>query len=381
MVNGAYERFVRKPVGWERICIMFKTWLTEKAGITYPIIQGGMGPYSTNRLCAAVANAGGLGIVSLIGMGVQHSEATPVNPAVVFGKGTTEEYVERSLHFVKEETRAASGIFGVNCPLAVEFLEPAKKLVSSVIHQRRGDSELQDRLRVIITSAGDPVPWAGVIRETDLIWLHVVPSIYHARRAEKAGVDAIIASGHEGGAHISWQPVHSMVLIPGVAETSLRPVIAAGGICDGRTIAAAMALGAVGVQMGTRFIATKECDFWDVWKDGVLKSSDRDTLVARGMFGPMRFIRNDSSVKLVEKTTELSPAFFKGQPVDSNEEIVEIERQGFARLVENDAERSLILGGEVAGRIDDLPEVKALIERIAADAEKIIKALPEKVIA
>ncbi len=204
--------------------------------------------------------------------------------------------------------------------------------------------------------------------------------MYHARRAEKAGVDAIIASGHEGGAHISWQPVHSMVLIPGVAETSPLPVIGAGGICDGRTMAAALALGAVGVQMGTRFIATRECDFWDVWKDGVLKSTDRDTLVGRGMFGPMRFISNTASLKLVEKTTRLTPDFFKGLPVDLNEEILQIERDGFASLVENDAERSLILGGEVSGRINDLPTVKSLMDRIVREAEDIIRQMPERVI-
>jgi enoyl-[acyl-carrier protein] reductase II len=319
-------------------------------------------------------------MISLIGMAVQHSDATPVDPAVVFGKGTTEEYVARSLQFVKTETQAASGIFGVNCPLAVEFLEAARKLIGSVLHERDNDAELARRLRVIITSAGDPVPWVKTIRKTDLLWLHVVPSIYHARRAEKADVDAIIASGHEGGAHISWQPVHSMVLIPGVAESSSLPVIGAGGICDGRTMAAAMALGAVGIQMGTRFIATQECDFWDVWKEGVLKSSDRDTLVARGMFGPMRFIQNASSIRLVDKTTELSPAFFKGQPVDLNPQLVEIEREGFARLVENDTEGSLILGGEAAGRIDDLPTVKTLIESISRNAERIVSELPGKVI-
>ncbi|MEW6672611.1 MAG: nitronate monooxygenase [Thermodesulfobacteriota bacterium] len=360
---------------------MLKTWLTRKTGITYPIIQGAMGPYSTNKLCAAVASAGGLGIISLIGMAVQHSNATPVDPTLVFGKGSTADYLERSLEFVKIETRKKAGIFGVNCPLSAEFLDAARMLMEGVMNVRSADTELQDRLRVIITSAGDPVPWAEYIRKSDMLWFHVVPSIYHARRAEKAGVDAIIASGHEGGAHISWQPVHSMVLIPGVAATSALPVIAAGGICDGRTIAAAMALGAVGVQMGTRFIATKECDFWDVWKRAVLKSSDRDTLVGRGMFGPMRFIKNPMSEKLVEKTTERTPAFYKGQPVELDEEILEIEREGFARLIEDDDDGSLILGGEVSGRIEDLPPVRELMERIAGEAEKIIQSLPKKVIA
>ena len=335
-----------------------------------------MGPYSTNNLAAAVANAGGLGIISLIGMGVQHSAATPVNPELVFGKGTTEEYLERSLSLVQRQTASQDGIFGVNCPVSAEFIDAAKKLIEGTIAVRGGDADLQRRLRVVITSAGDPVPWRDVIRRTDMLWFHVVPSVYHARRAEKAGVDAIIASGHEGGAHVSWQPVHSMVLIPAVVEAVDTPVVAAGGICDGRTIAAALALGAVGVQMGTRFVATRECDFWEVWKRGVLESNDRQTLVGRGMFGPMRFIANPASLALVEKTVQLFPDFFKGQPVDLNPEMVALEKEGFARLVENDAERSLILGGEAAGRIDDLPTVSDLMNRMVAETADVLKHLP-----
>ena len=359
---------------------MLKTWLNEKLGITHPIIQGGMGPYSTNRLAAAVANAGGLGIISLIGMGVQHSVATPVDPKLVFGEGTTEEYLERSIAFVKAETMETDGIFGVNCPLSAEFLEAAKKLIFGTIAIRDGDPELQKRLKVIITSAGDPLPWKDTIRNTDLIWFHVVPSVYHLRRTEKAGVDAVIASGHEAGAHISWKPVHSMVLIPAVVEASSLPVIGAGGICDGRTVAAALALGTVGVQMGTRFIATQESDFWDVWKQAVIKSSERDTLVARGMFGPMRFITNAASIKLVESTARLFPDFFKGQPVDLHPQLIEIEREGFARLIDNDQDGSLFLSGEVSGRIQDLPAVKEIIDSIITDASETLRSLPGYVV-
>ena len=167
-----------------------------------------------------------------------------------------------------------------------------------------------------------------------------------------------------------------MVLIPAVVEAVSTPVIAAGGICDGRSIAAALALGAVGVQMGTRFIATQECDFWEVWKKGVLNSNDRQTLVGRGMFGPMRFIANPASLALVDKTVQLFPDFFKGQPVDLNPEMVALEKDGFGRLVENDAERSLILGGEVAGRIDDLPTVSELMNRMISETASVLKGLP-----
>ncbi|ETR71655.1 MAG: enoyl-[acyl carrier protein] reductase II [Candidatus Magnetoglobus multicellularis str. Araruama] len=353
--------------------IMVNTWLTHKLSIKYPIIQGAMGPYSTNKLAAAVANAGGLGIISMIGMGVQHSSATPVDPTIVFGEGTTQDYIQKSLSFVESETRSSQGIFGINCPVSAEFMDAAKMLILGAIQVREQSEDLKKRLKVIITSAGDPVPWGPEIRKTDLTWFHVIPSIYHARRAEKAGVDAIIASGHEGGAHISWQPVHSMVLIPGVIEQTSLPVIAAGGICDGRTMAAALTMGAVGIQMGTRFIATAECDFWDVWKQGVIKSDDRSTLVGRGMFGPMRFIANPASTKLVEKTVEKTPDFFKGKPVDLVPEIVDLEKKGFSLLVDNDENGALILGGEAAGRISDLPPVSDLMENITLHAKQYIQ--------
>jgi enoyl-[acyl-carrier protein] reductase II len=359
---------------------MLRSWLTETVGIRHPIIQGGMGPYSTNRLCAATANAGGLGIVSLLGMAVQHSEATPVDPTPVFGEGTTEDHVRRSLEYVERETRTSGGIFGVNCPVSAEFADAAARLIEAVLAARDARADLQRRLRVIITSAGDPVPWAPPIRRADLLWFHVVPSVDHARRAERAGVDAIVASGHEGGGHVSWQPVHSMVLVPAVVEVTAVPVIAAGGICDGRTLAAAFALGAVGVQMGTRFIATLECDFWDAWKEGVLRSSDRGTAVARGMFGPLRFLQNAFGRRLVAKTIEQVPEFFTGEPVALSRELLELEREGFAALAANDLDGGLMLAGEVAGRIDDLPTVRELIERIVADAERILCQLPHALV-
>lgn len=360
---------------------MLNTWLTETVGTRHPVIQGGMGPYSTNRLCAATANAGGLGIVSLMGMGVQHCAVTPIDPIAVFGEGTTEEYVAQSLGFVADRTRETGGIFGVNCPVSAEFTNAATKLIEAALLTRSQDSQLRDRLRVVITSAGDPRPWANLIRQADVFWLHVVPSIGHVERAERAGVDAIIASGHEGGGHISWQPVHSMVVIPGVVEATTLPVIAAGGICDGRTVAAALALGAVGVQMGTRFIATKECDFWDVWKQAVLRSSDRDTMVGRGLFGPMRLLKNRFAETLADKTLELTPDLLKGLPVEINQEILGLEMEGLARLVEgHDLEGSLLLGGEVAGRITDLPSVREVIERIISEAERIITELPQTVV-
>jgi enoyl-[acyl-carrier protein] reductase II len=354
---------------------MIRTLLCERMGIQYPIIQGGMGPYSTNRLCVAVANAGALGIISGIGMATHMSSATPVDPRRVFGTGTPKEIMRRSIAEVTKDTTDSGGIYGVNVPVSVEFLQAARALIEETLACRERDPEVGARLRAIITSAGDPVPWRDLIKGSGVTWFHVVPSAYHARRAEKAGVDMIIASGHEGGAHVAWEPVHSMVLIPEVVRHVVVPVIAAGGICDGVTLAAALALGAEGVQMGTRFIATRESDFHPTWKKGILDRDERKTLVARGFFGPMRFLRNSQAEAIVEATLQRIGGFYLGQPLDSTREILELEKEGFEKLLEGEGDCALMLAGEVSGRIGDLPKVPELIQRIVQEAEETISKL------
>jgi len=203
--------------------------------------------------------------------------------------------------------------------------------------------------------------------------------VYHAKKAETAGVDMIIASGHEAGAHVAWEPVHSMVLIPEVVKQVKVPVIGAGGFCDGATLAAALALGAEGVQMGTRFIATRESDFQPVWKKGILERDERKTLVARGFFGPMRFLRNPQSAAIVEATLKNIGGFYLGDPIDSTREILELEKEGFERLLEGDKNGALMLAGEVSGRIGDMPGVSELLEKIVREAEEIIKKMTERI--
>ncbi len=358
---------------------MVRTELCERLGIKYPIIQGGMGPYSTNRLCIAVTNAGALGIISGIGMATNLSKVTPVDPSRVFGKGTPKEIMRRTIAEVAEKTRESGGIYGVNVPVSAEFVDAARILIGEALEYRQRDPEVAARFKAIITSAGNPLPWREWIENSGMTWFHVVPSVYHAKRAEAAGVDMIIASGHEGGAHVAWEPVHSMVLIPEVVKQVEVPVIAAGGICDGVTLAAALALGAEGVQMGTRFIATRESDFQPVWKRGILDKDERKTLVARGFFGPMRFLRNPQSAAIVEATVKTIGGFYYGEPVDSTPEILEMEKEGFQKLLENDEDRSLMLAGEVSGRIGDIPTVSELIKRTVVEAEETIRKLAGRI--
>ena len=144
---------------------------------------------------------------------------------------------------------------------------------------------------------------------------------------------SIVASGREGGAHCSWRDTSTMVLVPEVVKrVAPTPVVAAGGFADGVSLAAALAMGAIGVQMGTRFIATKESDFDQAWKELVVKSTEEDALVARGFFGPMRFLRNRRALDLVDATIRGAPGLYKGNPCESTQEILDLEIDGLNNL-------------------------------------------------
>ena len=356
------------------------TEVCDILGIKHPILQGGMGPYKTEDLAIAVTNAGALGVISCIGMAATLlPEAAPIDAVRIFGSDPPLILLQKSIEAVTEGTRGVGGVFGVNIPVAAEFLLASEMFARGVIEAREGDSDIERALRIVVTSAGNPTPWAQ-LKKQGLIWAHVVPSVYHAKKAEKAGADIIIASGHEGGAHVSWDPVHSMVLVPAVAKAVKPPVVAAGGFCDGSTLAAALALGAEGIQMGTRFIATKESDFEPIWKKAILDREERQTLVGRGLFGPMRFVRNERAEKIVEQTLEDVPRFYLGEPLDSNDAILKLERDGFDNLIDGKEETALMFGGEAMGRIDDMPTVQDLINEIVSDAVKTIQSLPAEVI-
>ncbi len=359
---------------------VLRTELCDLLGIPHPILQGGMGPYKTEDLAIAVSNAGALGVISTIGMAATLlPEAAPVDAKRMFGDDPPLVLLQKSIEAVTKATRSSRAIFGVNVPVASEFLIASQMFVKQVIEAREADSDTERQLRVIVTSAGNPKPWAKV-KEHGLLWLHVVPSVYHAKKAESAGADVIIASGHEGGAHCAWDPVHSMVLVPAVARAVKTPVVAAGGFCDGASLAAALCLGAIGVQLGTRFIATKESDFQPVWKEAIIKREERQTLVARGLFGPMRFLRNNCAEKIVEQTLSDAPRFYLGDPVESNSAILKLEQQGFVDLMDGKEDTALMFGGEVTGRITDLPTVKQLVRSIIEEAASLLKTLPGNVL-
>ncbi|MHA1380130.1 MAG: NAD(P)H-dependent flavin oxidoreductase [Candidatus Helarchaeota archaeon] len=375
---------------------MIYTKFQEMIGTKYPIIQAGMGPYSTTELCVAVAREGALGLVSTIGMaGGGASSATPDRAKEVFGKGGPKKIVQRVIQYVYDNLKDyPDAKFGVNVPVARDFDFAAKRLIRGTIQLCQEKPEIQKKLAVVVTSAGDPLPWAidalskgakkqkYAIKEAlpNVVWCHVCPSVRTAKRAEKAGVDIVIASGREGGAHCSWRDVSSMVLLPEVVRNVNVPVVGAGGFSDGASLAAALTMGAIGIQMGTRFIATKESDFQQMWKEALVKRTEEDTLVARGFFGPMRFLRNPQSLKIVDETITGAADLYRGIPCPSNDTIRLIEMKGLERLLDNDEDGSVILGGVTTGRIHDIPTVKDLLEDIAGEAEEIITKLPGQVV-
>ncbi len=352
-------------------------------GLKYPIIQGGMGPYGTNNLAVAVAKAGAIGLISTVGMASEDNfdMTKDLNVEPIFGPPPTEDRLIRSLNQVVEELKEVKGcVFGLNVPVSEEFESVCKIILKTTFEYLEENPSVREQLKVIITSAGNPyqkyvMNW---MKKLGVKWGHVVPSVRHALKAEQAGVDFIIASGREGGAHVSWRDAHSIVLVPAVVDAVKVPVVAAGGFCDGRSFAAALALGAVGIQMGTRFIATKESDFQKVWKESIPPRKETDTIIGRGFFGPMRFIRNKTAEKMVKLTLDNIPEMYLGLPLSPTKEMLAVEMASFNTLHEANEktkEDVLILGGEAIGRIDEILTVQELITKIMKEAKQTIEKL------
>lgn len=362
----------------------------ELFDVGVPIIQAGMGPYDTTRLAAAVANAGGLGLISTVGMGSFHMPGIgEFKYTAIFEDAPPRDLILGSIDTVLDIVSGTPAArFGINIPVSEEFIPAASEIIHAVVDRIKSDPSARARCKTIVTSAGDPLPWSAAANDKQhelslaikrelpgITWCHVVPSVRAARRCEKADVDVIIASGREGGAHCSWRDTSSMVLVPEVCATVSKPVVAAGGFADGRSLVAALALGAIGVQMGTRFIATRESDFEHGWKEALVRASEEDSMVARGFFGPMRFIRNTRAIELVDATIRGAPDLYKGIPTGSTQEILDLEVGGLENLFKGQVDDTPLLGGAVAGRIHDIPTVKDLVDRIMTEASGVLSRL------
>jgi NAD(P)H-dependent flavin oxidoreductase YrpB (nitropropane dioxygenase family) len=367
---------------------MIKTKMTELLGTKYPIIQAGMGPFSNNKLCIAAANAGALGLMSTSGIASGTRDFQPeifqrwVETANANPEDSSEDILRSALKQADEGTKESGGIFGINVMVAGAMIEDAEKLINTAIAYREENPDIKDRFKVIFTSAGDPLPWGDKIKGAGFKWLHVIPSVKGALRCMKAGCDLIVASGHEGGFHTSWEPVHSMTLLPAVVEALAEsgiPVAGAGGFCDGKSMAAALSLGGAGIQMGTRFLATQESDFAPMWKEGIVNAGDRGTLVARGFVGPARWIKNETSKIHQKNTLELTPELFLDSPgplTDGALQLMDNERKGIDATNEGNAEKALFAGGECAQRVNDMPSVQDMVDNVMKGAVETIKNLP-----
>jgi len=365
---------------------MLKTELTDLLGIKYPIIQAGMGPFSNNKLCIATANAGVLGLLSTSGLSSDTTQPGIYKHFVETGGASIDDdkptILRKIFKQTFEGTKASGGIFGINVMVSAEVKKEAEMIIDQAIQARQENPEMKERFRVVFTSAGDPIGWGEKIKDAGFKWLHIVPSVKGALRCKKAGVDLVVASGHEGGMHTAWEPVHSMVLLPAVvealADTNI-PVVGAGGFCDGKTLAAALALGAVGIQMGTRFLTTAESDFAQVWKEGIVKAGDRGTLVARGFVGPARWIKTPVSLQHQENSLKKSPGVFLGRPDEMMSEgaleLIRDEIEGMNAAYRGDEEKMLVAGGECAQRVEDLPLVQDLVDRIMKEGTEIIEGI------
>lgn len=323
---------------------MIHTPLCDLLEIRHPIIQGGMGPNDTSDLAIAVCRAGGLGTLS---------SSRPGDP-----------YLEtrRQIQKVKEQTDST---FCVN--QAVKSPD-AQERMRALLDERRSDAEVRRRLRVVITSAGDPRVYADALRESGVIHIHVVPTVYHARKAEQAGVQGLIAEGYESGGHVAYEPVHTLVLVPAVARATSLPVVAAGGICDGAGLAAALAMGACGVQMGSRFYLSREANFAPAAiKDVLFRAREVETTIVPGVYGENRHWRNPF-------TDRLQAAVRRGA---TGEEITAMKHDGEAARYAGRTEEAAVPIGMVVGRIEEALSAREIIEGMVAEAERIIAGLRE----
>ena len=370
---------------------MIRSRLCDRLGIKHPIIQAGMGPFSNNNLCVATANAGVLGLLSTSGVFNKDDQPWIYNDFVRTGEADREDDMATVLEKVLKRTyrlvKDKGGIFGTNVMVSTEVLPAARIMIDTAIRVREENPDMKKHFKVMYTSAGDPLGWGDKIKGAGFTWIHIVPSVRAALRCQKAGVDVIVASGHEGGFHTSWEPVHSMVLLPAVVEAvsdDRTLVVGAGGFCDGKTLAAALVMGADGVLMGTRFLATQESDFHQMWKQAVVDAGDRATIVARGFVGPARWLKTPRSQEHARNTLRKSPGVFLGTPDDYTTidmSLIEYEIESMKATFEGNKEKALMAAGEAAQRIKDMPRVSDLVQQIVKEAETILKEALRKVLA
>lgn len=301
----------------------------QKLGIRYPIIQGGMAGYSKPKLVSAVSNAGGLGLL-----------------AGATGPKALHEDIQTTKNLTQKP-------FGVNIPLTVMGTGSRAAL----------EVALEEGLKIFVTAAGNPQEFAKVIKDAGGVLIHVVPSVRHAIKAEAAGADIVITEGTEGGGLVGPLGVTTLALVPQVADAVKIPIIAAGGIGDARGFVAALALGAEGIQMGTRFLATREAEIDEDLKKVIMTATDTSTEVTGGGTIKVRLFAKDLIQSVLADATAVSLI----QDITSqsiNELTKKVEK-------EEAKPKGMFAGGQIAGMIKEILTVEEVIQNIIQGAAAI----------
>ena len=304
-----------------------KTRITELLGIEYPIIQGGMAWVAESHLAAAVSAAGGLGLIG--------------------GANAPAEVIR---NYIREVKAVTDKPFGVNVMLMSPYADEVAKVI------------VEEGVKVVTTGAGNPEKYMEMWKAAGIKVIPVVASVALAKRMERCGADAVVAEGTESGGHIG--EATTMTLVPQVVDAVSIPVIAAGGIGDGRGIAAAFMLGAEAVQMGTRFLVAKECTVHQNYKDRVLKAKDIDSTVTGRTHGhPVRCLRNQMTREYVKLENE-------GK---SFEELEYLTLGTLRKAVqEGDVTNGTVMAGQIAGMVSKEQTCKEMIDEMMAQAETLL---------
>ena len=302
--------------------------LTDLLGVRYPLVQAGMIWCSGWRLASAVSNAGGLGII-----------------------GSGSMYPEVLREHVRKCKAATSHPFAVNVPLLYPNVEEHIRTI------------VEEGVRVVFTSAGNPATWTKHLKDQGITVVHVTASVKFARKAVDAGADVVVAEGFEAGGHNGREETTTLVLVPLVRDAVNVPVIAAGGIADGRAMMAAMALGADGVQVGSRFVASEESSAHPAFKKYVVDSREGDTLLTLKELAPVRLMRN-------KFFSDLQAAYARGASVEELKALL-----GRARakrgMFEGDLEEGELEIGQVSAALDGVLPAATIVERIMAEYREV----------
>ena len=314
-----------------------KTRITEMFGIEHPIIQGGMHYVGFAEMAAAVSEAGGLGIITGL------TQKTP-------------EGLRKEIRRCSEMTKKP---FGVNLTFLPAITPPDYPGFVKVI--------IEEGIKIVETAGNNPVKVLPAFKEAGVKVIHKCTSVRHSLKAESIGCDAVSVDGFECGGHPGEDDVPNFILLPRAAEELKIPFVASGGMADGRSLVAAMALGAEGMNMGTRFMATKEAPIHQNVKDALVKASELDTrLVMRPLRNTERVLNNAG----VQKILEMEAA--KGKDVKFEDIIAQVGGVYPKIMIDGDMDAGAFSCGMVAGLIHDVPSVKELIDRIMREAEEII---------